>query len=169
MRKVIKIITLFSLLVGVSSTCIDSTCNVCENKIKILDPSLYMGKISCVDHGEYTKGCDFIVEIKPICTLTPIENQKAGDCYHYHCNWQSIDNFRIKISVKEPYDTIDIDLYPLYDYSPIMKLLMFSIVISIWICMTSSSNPFIVGYAGGIYLSRWASNGGEYGTSSGIC
>ena len=169
MQLIKTLLTLFSILVGVSSTCIDNTCNTCEDKIKILDPSLYMGKISCNDHGMYSKGCDFINEIKPVCTLTPLENQKAGDCYHYHCRWQSKDNFRIQMSVKEPYDTIDIDLYPLYDYSPITKLLMFIIVLSLWSCMASSPNPFISGYVGGIYSSWWSSNDGGYETSSNRC
>ena len=169
MQLIKTLITLFSILVGVSSTCIDNTCNICVDKIKILDPSLYMGKISCIDHGIYSKGCDFISEIKPVCTLTPIENTKVGHCYHYHCRWQSKDNFVIKMSVKEPYDTIDIDLYPSYDFSFITKLFMSSIILSIWICMASSSSPFVAGYAGGLYSSRWTSNSGGYGTSSGTC
>jgi hypothetical protein len=74
MQLIKTLIIIFSILAGVSSTCIDNICNTCEDKVKILDPSLYMDKISCIGHGIYSKGCDFISEIKSICTSNPIEN-----------------------------------------------------------------------------------------------
>lgn len=76
MQLIKTLLTLISILVSVSSICIDNICNTCEDKVKILDPSLYMFKISYTDHGIYSKGCDFISEIKPICTFNPIENSK---------------------------------------------------------------------------------------------
>ncbi len=161
-------LVLFGIIVGVSSTCTDNSCNVCENKIKVLDPSLNMGKISCTDHGEFSKGCKYIHEIKPICTLTPIEEQNVGDCYHYHCRWDSKDSFKIKVYVKDPYDTIYIDLYPISDLSPTAILIVIFIMLTLFTYMLSSGNPFIVGYAGGM-LSSWGSYGGGYESLSGRC
>ena len=114
-----------------------------------------------------SKGCDFIDEIKPICTLTPLENQKVGDCYHYHCRWQSKDNFKIKISVKEPYDTIDIHLYPEVDLSSMYSLILMSIVITLFCTMVTSNSAFIAGYAGGM-LSGSSKSVHSY-VSSGRC
>ena len=57
----------------------------------------------------------FINEIKPV-YVNIFRKSKAGDCYHYHCRWQSkCRNSNIARTI----DTIDIDLYPLYDYIPL--------------------------------------------------
>jgi len=169
MQKTIFLV-LFSIIVGVSSTCTDNSCNVCGNKIKVLDPSLNMGKISCTDHGKYSKGCKYIHEIKPICTLTPLEEQNVGNCYHYNCRWNSKDSFKIKMHVKDPYDTIYIDLYPTSDLSPAATMIILCIMLILWFCMLSSqsADAFVAGYTGGVF-SSWGSSGGGSGSSSGIC
>ena len=162
MRSLIQIISIFIILTSVSSTFIDDTCKVCEEKVKVLDPSLNMGKVSCTDHGEYLKGCDFIHEIKPICILSPLKNTILDECYHYHCHWQSKDNFKIKMSVKKPYDTIDIHIYPEIDMTSIYSLILMSVFIAL---LVTSNNAFIAGYAGGMLSS---SNINTI-SSSGIC
>ena len=167
MRSFKKLILIFNILSSVSASCVDNRCNVCENKFPILDPSLNMGKISCTDHGEYFKGCKYVDEIKPICTLTPLENQKPGDCYHYECRWQSKDNFKISVSVKEPYDTIDVHLYPDYDLSPIFSVIFMTIFITLFCSIITSDTAFVAGYAGGM-LSNWDSDN-SYHSSSGRC
>ena len=166
-------IFLISIIVGIcnATTCSnDETCNLCGDKIKILDPSLNMGKIQCTDHGEYSKGCVNIINIKPVCTLTPLENPTDEKCYHYYCKWQSKDGFKIEMKVNDEYDTIVIDLYPTSDMSPAATLIMILIVLSLWCCMISSGDPYYAGYAGGIAASSWGSSGGSgYGSSSGTC
>ena len=163
---------LLSIIIAIcnAKTCSnDKTCNICGDKIKILDPSLSMGQIQCIDHGEYTKGCENIVNIKPVCILTPLENPTKEKCYHYHCKWQSKDGFKIEMKVNNAYDTIVIDLHPISDLSPVATLFLVLIGLSIWCCMFSSGDPYCAGYAGGIAASWGSSGGSGYRSSSGTC
>ena len=171
MKAIIILFLIFSIFIGsFASTCTnDEICKIDGSRIKILDPSLNMGKIECIDHGKYQKGCKDIYNINPICTLTPLENPTKGNYYHYFCKWQSMDIFNIEMKVNDEYDTIVVELYPKVDPSPFAVFLMFIVLICLWCYMIRSENSFFEGYAGGL-LSSWIMNGETgYEFSSGTC
>lgn len=163
------LLLLISISICNASNCTnDKIFKIDDNRIKILDPLLNMGQIKCTDHGEHMKGCNNILLQKPLCILTPIENQEDGKCYHYSCSWQSKDNFDIMVVVDNDYETILVDMYPNVDMSPTITFVLTLGILIIWICMMSSKDPFNAGIAGGLLFSSWYEKG-NYCSISGIC
>ena len=156
---------MFKKNIGFIMIILASTASVgysCDKKIRIIDPSVSLGTLSCTDHGNYTKGCS-ILQI--ICTLTPLEVQKHGDCYHMECKWQDNDLMNIKWVIKPPYTNVHVDMYPKSDISPVFSLIVIVLLLSIACCMASSNDPFIAGVAGGALASGYSSSGYSSSTS----
>lgn len=160
------LLLLISIAICNASTCTnDEIYKIDDNRIKILDPSLNIGEVLCIDHGNYQKGCNDIYKIKPVCTLTPIGNEN----YHFFCKWQSMENFNIIMRVNDEHNKIIIDLYPKVDPSPFATFIMFLILLTLWWYMIRSENRFFEAYAGALAYSILVKGQVSYDFFSGIC
>lgn len=142
--------------------------NLCGSKIKILDPGLGLGKIICAEKGVYKKACKNIHKYNFKCTLTPLEKQQVGKCYHMTCSWEKQDNAKIAWSISGPYyNTIHVDMYPGLDIHPFFEFLLFILVISILLCFSCSGNGGA--FATGAFMgSAFSNSGSNYASSSSI-
>jgi len=136
----------------------------CDTNIKILDPAVSLGKLTCTDHGVYEKACNKVRTLKIKCTLTPLINQKSGDCYHMSCQWKNIKNMKIKWLIASPYNEIHVDIYPKLDIHPLVEIFLFLIMFLCLCAVASNDDPFVAGYAGGS-ISSWGNNR-DYGFSN---
>ena len=122
--------------------------NDCGTKIITLDPNLGLGEINCTDMGEYSRnGCHFLEKDGNIvCKLTPLENQKAGSCYHAECQWEDIDSYKLNWEVNPPYDTITVEMAPKADLHPVVMSILTLLVLSFWIymCISNPDLAFII-------------------------
>jgi hypothetical protein len=142
----------------------EETAHSCGSKIKMLDPALGLGKIICTEKGVNRKACQHIHKYNVQCTLTPLENQEVGKCYHMKCNWKNKDTGNIRWSIPGPdYDTIHIDIDPAFEF------LLFILIISMLACVACSmgdtNSALLVGFGIG---SSYSSGGGNYTSSSSI-
>ena len=153
-----------------SGTQCKETVHSCGSKIKMLDPELGLGKITCTEKGVHRKSCQHIHKYNVQCTLTPLENQEVGKCYHMKCNWKNKDTGNIRWSIPGPdYDTIHIDMFPAFDIDPVSEFLLFILVISMLACVACSmgdtNSALLVGFGIG---SSYSSGGDNYTSSSSI-
>ena len=123
----------------------EGTCNVCGDKMIVLDPSLDLGKMNCTDTGKYSRmGCIGLRNTgNLVCKLTPLEKPIDGNCYHIHCTWKEQDNYRLTFDVKPPYDTIQVTMTPWIDLTPGWTLSLFLILLLVWGTLLCN-NPEVV-------------------------
>ena len=153
-----------------SGTQCEKSNHSCGSKIKMLDPVLGLGKITCTEKGVHRKSCQHIHKYNIQCTLTPLEKQVVGKCYHMKCNWKTQGNGNIRWSISGPeYDTIHIEMFPTLDIHPSFEFLLFIVIISMLCCVSCSmgdtSSALLVGIGIG---SSYSSGGGNYTSSSSI-
>lgn len=136
------------------------------DKVKILDPSLNMGRTICNDHGQNVFGCNLVNYVKPVCILHPVDNDSTKN-YHYHCTWKSLDKFNLKVTVSAPYNDINVDMYPISDLTSFEIFVSFLLIMCVYCTISNISDGFFAGYAGGILANSWNNVSTCY--SSGYC
>ena len=131
-RDMIKITT---LIVFTSIMTATTTATTCGDKMITLDPNLGLGKLNCIDAGEYSRnGCRRLREDgNLICSLTPLDKPRNGKCYHMKCDWTEQDNYKLTWDIKPPHDTIQVTMTPEMDLSPEWTLFLVLIFLFLWI------------------------------------
>ena len=129
----------FGFLIFISiigSVSASSNSNKCASfKHKVLEPDLGLGKMNCIDTGEYSRnGCRMLREHGNIvCKLTPFDKPQNGKCYHMRCDWKEQDNYKLSWDIKPPYDTVQVTMTPELDLSPGWGLFLVVIFLFLWI------------------------------------
>jgi len=140
MVKFIFWILTISIIGSVSAL---SNSNNCDSvKHKVLDPNLGLGKISCIDTGEYSRsGCRRLrKDGNLVCKLTPLDKPQGNRCYHMQCTWKEQDNYNLSWEIKPPYDTIRVTMTPELDMSPAWTLFWVLIALLLWLPL-ACANP----------------------------
>jgi len=168
---ILKSIIFVAITATTADQCDGKQCNkkVCGTKVKMLDPSLGLGTINCTDTGVYKKTCNHIDKYDIKCTLTPLEKQEDGRCYHILCSWETSHAPTLALNIPGPdYDTIHVYMYPALDIHPFYEFLLLTLIMSFLMCVACSMEGHIVeAFVVGSVM-RGGGGGGGRSSSSGI-
>ena len=105
----------------------------CDSDVKVLDPSVNLGKYNCSDVVPSIPGCERVLKNGKIrCTLIRKENMNTGNCYHYNCVSNQVEGWRFKAYVdSKDYDTIQVLVRPTSSGSDFIFWLFFLMMIGV--------------------------------------